>query len=87
LLQRAASSVHSAVSGGVNAKKFTFSGKTIAIDCATSYVDEFLGGAIALSGLYFQFSLGFSPPFPLNILLLPLTILEAALMWLAGDLF
>lgn len=95
MLQRAVSSVHSAIAGGlmsarciiryVNAKRFAFNGSVIAIDTDSSYIDEVLGGAIALSGLYFQFSAGFSPPFPLNVLLLPLTIVETCLVWLAGD--
>lgn len=61
-------------------------GKTIAISCDESYADEVLAAVIALSGLYFQFSKGFSPPFPLNIVLLPLSFAEACLVWLAGDL-
>ena len=95
MLQRAVSSVHSAIAGGlmaarciiayINAKSFQVGGKTVAINCDSSYVDEILGGVIAVSGLYFQFSLGFSPPFPLNILLLPLTVAEACLVWLAGQ--
>jgi hypothetical protein len=70
----------------INVQRFELGGKTIEIRCENSYVDEALAAAIALSGLYFQFSMGFSPPFPLNIVLLPLSFAEACLVWLAGDL-
>ena len=95
LLQRAVSSVHSAVAGGllaarciiryINAKQFVFNGAIVAIDTDRSYVDECLACVIGAAGLYFQFSMGFSPPFPLNVLLLPLTVTETCLVWLAGD--
>ena len=57
----------------------------MSIDCERSYADEIIAAVIAVMGLYFQFSQGFSPPFPLNIVLLPLTVAEACLVWLAGD--
>mmetsp|Transcript_23191 Transcript_23191/g.38146 ORF Transcript_23191/g.38146 Transcript_23191/m.38146 type:complete len:321 (+) Transcript_23191:31-993(+) len=39
---------------------------------------------IGLFGFYWQFSHGFSLPFPLNVLLFPITLLEWILMYLVG---
>ena len=41
-----------------------------------SYLDEILGFSVAAVGFCFQFFAGFSLPFPLNIIFLPLTIIE-----------
>ena len=45
-------------------------------------VDEIVGWTVAAVGLYFQFSNGMALPFPFNILLLPLTIVEKVLRYL-----
>ncbi len=51
-----------------------------------TYVDEVIQWSIALIGFYFQFSSGFSLSFPLNVLLLPFTILEYMITWaVVGD--
>jgi hypothetical protein len=42
-------------------------------------------GSIALFGFYWQASSGFSLHFPLNILLLPVTILEKVLVGVVGS--
>ena len=39
-------------------------------------LDEIIGWAIAAQGFWFQLSTGFSVPFPFNVLLLPLSMLE-----------
>lgn len=39
---------------------------------------------IALFGAYMQISMGFSLPFPLNLLLLPLTMLEQFIIFSVG---
>ena len=41
-----------------------------------SYVDEAIGYGLAAFGFGFQFFNGFSLPFPLNLVFLPLTIIE-----------
>jgi len=41
-----------------------------------SFLDEFVGYGIAALGFGFQFFNGFSLPFPLNLIFLPLTIIE-----------
>ena len=46
-----------------------------------TYLDEIVGYAIAVIGLWFQLSLRFSLPFPLNIILLPLRFVEWWLIW------
>ena len=45
-------------------------------------MDEIVGWTVAAVGLYFQFSNGMALPFPFNILLLPLTIVEKVLRYL-----
>jgi len=42
-----------------------------------TYLDEILGWSLAAIGFYFQYTLGFSVPFPLNIVLFPLQITES----------
>ena len=41
-----------------------------------SYIDEAIGYSLAACGFLFQFWSGFSLPFPLNIIFLPLSIIE-----------
>ena len=41
-----------------------------------SYLDEFVGYSTAFCGFCFQFFSGFTLPFPLNIIFLPLTLIE-----------
>jgi hypothetical protein len=42
----------------------------------TTYVDEIIGYPLAAGGFYFQIVHGFELPFPLNVIFLPLTIIE-----------
>jgi hypothetical protein len=49
-----------------------------------TYLDEIVGYAVAVIGLWFQLSLRFSLPFPLNILLLPMRFLEWWLIWVVS---
>jgi hypothetical protein len=49
-----------------------------------TYLDEIVGYAIAVIGLWFQLSLRFSLPFPLNIILLPLRFVEWWLIWVVS---
>jgi hypothetical protein len=43
-----------------------------------------VGYGLALVGLVFQLTSGFALPFPLNILLFPVTLLEYVLVWLVA---
>jgi len=45
-------------------------------DPDTTYVDEAIAYPLAAAGFYFQVTSGFALPFPWNLLLLPLTIIE-----------
>lgn len=51
------------------------------LDHEKTIIDEVVGYALALLGLWFQLSAGFRVPFPLNILLLPFSIAEWFLMY------
>jgi len=44
-------------------------------------IDETLAYAIAVVGFYFQWKMGFSAPFPLNILLMPFEMTEYYIRW------
>ena len=47
----------------------------------TSYFDEAVGYSLAALGVAWQLATAFSLPFPLNLLLLPLTVVEWFLRW------
>lgn len=85
-LQMAISAVQSGLMGGglVGAGLIHFMMKTPCMkgrtfDPEKHYIDEALGLPIAFMGIWFQLSHGFSLPFPFNIALLPLTIVEEVL--------
>ena len=84
-LQRIISAFHSAIRGGLmfsrNILRYLSEMKYIHINHEETVVDEVVGYAIAIIGLWFQLSLGFGLPFPLNIILFPFSILEYFLMW------
>ena len=48
----------------------------IKFDDETSYLDEVLGWSLAALGFYFQWSMSFDVPFPLNLLTWPLELAE-----------
>lgn len=50
-------------------------------DPNNSWWDEIIGFPLAAAGFYYQFTHGFSLPFPWDLLLLPLTIVEWILRW------
>ncbi len=41
-----------------------------------------MGYALSACGLWFQLKMGFRLPFPVNLLLLPVTVFEYVLVWL-----
>lgn len=48
-------------------------------------IEFVLGYLLALCGIVFQLSFGFSLPFPLNVILFPITIIEYMLVWIINN--
>ena len=48
-------------------------------------IDEIMGAVLACLGIWFQLRTRMQLPFPLNILLFPLSIAEWGLMWIIGS--
>eukprot|EP01036_Dinobryon_divergens_P027546 gene27546-36341_t len=84
-LQRIISAFHSALRGGLmcsrNVLEYLSKMKIIHINPDETYLDEIVGYALAALGLYFQLSMGFQVPFPLNVLLFPFSCMEYFLIW------
>lgn len=84
-IQRVISALHSALRGGLmcsrNILKYLSVMKIYELDEKDTYLDEVIGYGLAAVGLLFQLTSGFALPFPLNILLLPFSILEYILVW------
>jgi len=84
-VQRMISAFHSALRGGLmcsrNIMEYLTQMKIYEINHEESILDEIVGYALAALGLWFQLRLGFSVPFPLNVVLFPVTIVEYMLMW------
>jgi len=53
----------------------------ISLEHEHTYLDELVGYAIAVCGIFFQWHYGFSMPFPFNIVMLPLDALEWYVRW------
>lgn len=88
-VQRVMSAFHSAIRGGHMFSKnvFEYLSKMgyVQIRQEDSHLfDEIIGYSVAIIGLWFQLSLGFSLPFPLNFLLLPFRTLEWTLIWIVS---
>ena len=49
-----------------------------------SNLDECAAGVIAVMGFWFQFKGGFALSFPLNVILLPLSLVEWLLTYIVG---
>ena len=79
---------HKAMRGGLmfsrNILSYLDQMNYIHIDHEDTIIDEIVGYAFAFLGVWFQLSLGFSIPFPLNIVLFPFTIMEYTLMWIVN---
>ena len=69
-----------AAAGGVLAKLPCFP-KDKAFDPNDSYLDEAVGYIVAAAGFYTQLAYGFHLAFPVNLILLPLSIVEWILEW------
>ncbi len=88
-IQRVISSVQSAIRGGlIFSRRFFNFLKTKGIFSSydeDDYWDEVLGWTVATIGIYCQLSYGFGLPFPLNILLFPVSCFESYLSWAVSN--
>lgn len=84
-LQRIVSALHSSIRGGLmiarNLLQYLKAMKLIDFDDKETYIDEIAGYCLAFFGFYFQLRMAFRLPFPLNVLLFPVTIAESFLTW------
>ena len=83
ILGKVISTVQSGIRGGLlfsrRILKWVSSNNYYKFDSEKNYLDEIIGWSIAAIGIFFQFRNKFSIPFPLNIIMLPLTLLEIIL--------
>lgn len=88
-VQKVISSVQSAIRGGL-----MFSRRLLAflnekgyfnIKEEDTYLDEIFGWLVAGIGIYFQLSNFLGLPFPLNLLLAPISLLENTLIWIISE--
>lgn len=88
-LQRIISAVHSAIRGGVmvsrNLLEYLSKMGYLHINHEETFIDEIVGYGLAVTGLWFQLSTGMTLPFPLNIILLPFSLVEYFLMWMVAS--
>jgi hypothetical protein len=80
------SSYHSAITGGLLFRRNTLCYfKVITDENSQLLFNRCLVGqlaySVALLGVWFQLSMGFALPFPLNVLLFPLSAIEYLLVW------
>jgi len=84
-VQQIISAFHSGIRGGLffarQAIKFTNSHGWTQIDEEKTYLDEGIGWFMAFLGIYVQLSHNFGLPFPINLLLLPFSVLEYVIYW------
>lgn len=89
VVQRVISAFHSAIRGGLmfsrNILEYLNVMNIYHVDHEKTYIDELVGYGVALLGLFFQLSRGFSLPFPLNVLLFPFTLIEYFLIWAVNN--
>jgi hypothetical protein len=81
-IQTVISAFTSALAGGLLVSRaillILFKGKTKHED---TNADEIASYAFAAAGFYFQYSMSFNTPFPLNILLFPVEVAEYYIRW------
>eukprot|EP00638_Chattonella_subsalsa_P010007 CAMPEP_0117745950 /NCGR_PEP_ID=MMETSP0947-20121206/7667_1 /TAXON_ID=44440 /ORGANISM="Chattonella subsalsa, Strain CCMP2191" /LENGTH=330 /DNA_ID=CAMNT_0005563203 /DNA_START=83 /DNA_END=1072 /DNA_ORIENTATION=- len=84
-IQRVISAVQSGIRGGLmfsrNLMKYANKRGIISFTDEDSQIDEIVGWTLAAVGIWFQLSHFFALPFPWNIILIPLRVLEYILMW------
>jgi len=83
ILERVISTLQSGIRGGLmfsrRLLKYLNYKNYYKFDPEKSYLDEFIGWSVAALGVYFQIRNKFNLPFPMNVLCLPLSILEFTL--------
>lgn len=87
-LQRIISALHSSLRGGLmisrNMLEYLKVMNIVTINDEDTYLDEVVGYALAALGFLFQLRSHFRLPFPINLLLLPVSILEFLLTYVVG---
>ena len=85
-LTRIIQCIHSALMGGLllarSALKFLAAKDIFHVDDKDTYADEIVGYGIAVVGILYQLTSKFGLPFPLNVLLWPLSVCEYLLVLL-----
>jgi hypothetical protein len=88
-IQKVISAFHSGIRGGLmfSRRLMDYANKQgyIKINHEESFIDEIVGWGLAAIGVWFQVRYGFTLPFPLNLLLLPVSILEWFIIWVVSD--
>jgi len=88
-IQRIISTFHSAIRGGLLCSRgvlnFFHSRGVVSFDDTESYLDEVVGWTLAALGFYFQYTMGFAMPFPLNLLLWPFSVAEWYVVWIVSN--
>eukprot|EP01080_Neovahlkampfia_damariscottae_P011134 gene11134-3953_t len=88
-IQRVISSVQSGVRGGLmfsrRMLKYGNDQGYFKFNEEESYLDEIIGWTVAAIGIYVQIRLGFSLPFPLNVLLFPFSFAENTIVWCISE--
>ncbi|RYG67502.1 hypothetical protein EON64_07300 [archaeon] len=89
-LRRVIASYHSALRGGSLCSKYVakylVAMKVLPRAAIKRYSTVILlwGYALALAGLYMQYSAAYQLPYPLNMLLFPVTVVESCLLWVVN---
>lgn len=89
MIQRIISSVQSGVRGGLmfSRRMLRYANEKgwVNIKEEDTYLDEIVGWFIAAIGVYFQITNYFGLPFPLNVLLYPVSLLEGSFVWIISE--
>ncbi|CAK9050783.1 unnamed protein product [Durusdinium trenchii] len=84
-IQRIISAVHSAIRGGMifgaYLVDFLREKGFLVVDHRETYIDEAIGWSIAVLGFLMQLAMGFQLPFLFNLVLWPIQLVEAFIVW------
>lgn len=84
-IQRVIETFHSAIRGGhlfgKHLVNYLHEQGILKTSADSTNIDEVIGWGLAAVGVLFQLSMGFHLPFPLNILLFPVRLLESFIVW------
>ena len=75
------SAATSAMAGGLIASRAILQLVAKGKDHNDTIADEVCSYGFAAAGFYFQYYVGFAPPFPLNIFLWPVNVAETWIRW------